>query len=284
MLRYSKLFATSIALLAFACNAQNFSGKSSTKNKADGSRPSEQGEGVVGYLTDPKAVNYQEHAGKLTVSGGAGAVKSDAGSVDGLPICLQQISKADLATIVGASGKFAGASVTNLATGSVQADGSFAMSVDSTAVDKEKLIALDASGACASGTEPNLDQSGKSLVFKDPADQSTFGGSADYTATTSVEPDLSALCFQKDDASCDQVVSFDVIDADSGAAIPSFKADFTEASTSAYVGTESLAPGDKMKYQSADYYVSITASDFIDTQVKILKGEPFKDVVKMTHK
>ena len=78
----------------------------------------------------------------------------------------------------------------------------------------------------------------------------------------------SALCFQKDDGPCDQVVSFDVIDADSGTAIPSFKADFTEASTSAYVGTETLAPGDKMKYQSADYYVSITAPDYIDTHKK----------------
>jgi hypothetical protein len=173
------LLAATLGL--WGCSSTNFLSKTSTKDKADdGRRPSEQGEGVVGYLRDPGSVEYREEGGTVIVSAPAGAVTAQGdGSVDGLPVCLQQATRDVVKSIYDTATGFGGEGVKTLTDGLVAGDGSFALEVEAAAVDPELLVAVNVAGDCLAPSSAAWSPVANSVVFKDLAGDAGFGG-ADY--------------------------------------------------------------------------------------------------------
>ncbi len=189
------------ALVASSCNAGSFGDKSSTNNKSkadDKPRPSEQGEGVVGYLVDPNQVRYTEDGGKTTVSGDPGAVEF-AGEAKSYEACLQELSEDALNAIVDGGSAF---SADVKGRGEVNEDGSFSITMDGAPTG---VLAVNVSGFCDSLAPVGFVGTGTSVVFRRPGNDSFekgggFGNIAESTA------DTLSLC--SDEETCPYQASF----------------------------------------------------------------------------
>lgn len=158
-----------------ACNASTFgSGNAKSEKSDDGRRPSETGEGLVGYLRDPEALEYQRSNGALSIRGGSGAIAVDQGSPAGLTVCLQQAAAATVEAILNAGQQFGGSDVTTLAETQADADGGFAFSVPEEQVDQTKLLSINVTGQCRGGAPTSLPVDKNSVVFMDFAQEGRF--------------------------------------------------------------------------------------------------------------
>lgn len=181
------IIATLFVALSYACASSRFGGVGSTKNKSkddDKPRPSEQGEGVVGYLTDPGALQYSDKDGKITVSGNPGAVAAaDDTALENIEACLQQIEVERLSKILQDQSDLGGPGVTVIAKGQVQADGSFSLAADAAPTG---VLAVNVSGHCNTLPAAAFDHAGSSVVFQRPGNQGFATGDemSAFPATT----------------------------------------------------------------------------------------------------
>lgn len=218
-------FALALALAAAGCSKSQLSGKGSSdspkaKDDKDGSRPSEEGEGLLGYLTDPSRVRVKKDGDQLVVSAPKGTVKAEGGAVEGLPVCVQQVAKDALQALVKAKGGFGGDSVKTLAEGKAAANGSFSLAVPAADVDAARLLTVNVTGRCA---DAPMDFAKVGLVFKDPASTLPFGklasivddGGGIVTGSTEVGGAGGSrnLCKAADPLDCAEFY-FDVYEAD----------------------------------------------------------------------
>ncbi len=196
-------------LVASSCNSGSFGDKSSTNNKSKGDdkpRPSEQGEGVVGYLVDPNQVRYSENGGNTTVSGDPGAVEF-AGQAQTYEACLQELSEDSLNEIVGGGSAF---SADVKGRGAVNEDGSFSITMEGT---PSGVLAVNVSGFCDSLPPGGFVGTGTSVVFRRPGSGDFekgegFGSIAEPTA------DTLSICLEGED--CPYQVSFKFQNSKSG--------------------------------------------------------------------
>lgn len=118
----------------FACT-QKKSDAHENKPNDDTRRPTEAGEGVPGYLTDPSAVVVKVEDGTVIISAPAGSVVAEAGSVTDVNVAVIQIETRVLEQAIaegGAQGSLVGKIV---ASGKASADGSFRLTFPFTSFD-----------------------------------------------------------------------------------------------------------------------------------------------------
>lgn len=297
------MILSALLVLAAACNASQFRGDSkSNKSDDDGRRPSEQGEGLVGYLTDPSQVEYRRGDGKIVVQGGAGSVATGQGQVEGLSVCLQQIAKEELKSILGARGKFGGGAVTTLALGVAMADGSFELTAEETALDLAKLLSLNVTGQCnAQGGESELYASRTSIVFKDAADEAPFGGGdvlfpeyADAWADGDSVPDdkvpQPAFFCSEPAPECAVPLKLDLKDAATSLPITDYYVTFYKAAcnspTKACMGGElesfDVAGGKGPYYPDGEYLFIVEAKGYAAFTGIITAGEEYTAPISLT--
>lgn len=167
--------AASAAAWLLACNASTFgSDGSASGNPNDGRRPSETGEGLIGYLRDPEALEYERSNGALSIRGDEGAIAVGQGSPAGLTVCLQQAAAATVRAILAAGQQFGGSDVSTLAETLASADGSFAISVPEKEVDQAKLLSINVTGQCQDGAPTSLPLDRHGVVFMDFAKEGQF--------------------------------------------------------------------------------------------------------------
>jgi hypothetical protein len=167
-----------VATLTFACTAgSQLSGghASKAKDDGDGRRPSEQGEGLVGYLRDPDDVHFVNANGRVGATAEAKAVVTDDGSSpEGLDVCLQLVTTSALKSIVGSGAAFGGDGVRTLASSTVEADGSFRVSADADgALAADAVLAINVAGKCAHAGSTPLEPAAARIAFK-PANAKGF--------------------------------------------------------------------------------------------------------------
>jgi len=303
-LRPTAILASTIvvATLLAACGSKSLFGSGGKSNKDDGRRPSEQGEGVVGYLRDPSQVEYQRTDGQVVVKGLAGAVVRGEGSVDGLPVCLQQIAAADLKSLLSARSKFGGAVVKTLALGAANADGSFSLAASDASLDAAKLLSINATGQCtAEGGESELFASRTSVVFKDLNGSTGFnGGDVLYpefadawhgptneapTPPEAPPPPKPFFCSAKA-PECPIPLKLDIADSVTQDPITTYLVEFYDGQcapeskdcTPFSLGSFDFS-GETPYYPDGSYYFTVSAKGYNEFSGKINAGQPYQDTI-----
>lgn len=283
-----------LASLLAACGTSSlFSGGKS--NKDDGRRPSEQGEGVVGYLKDPSQVEYQRTDGQVVVKGLAGAVLRGEAPVGGLPVCLQQIAAADLKSLLSARSKFGGAVVKTLALGAAKADGSFSLSTSEANLDAAKLLSINVTGQCtAEGGESELFASRTSVVFKDLSGNTPFNGgdvlypeyAGAWESPTNEPPEPEPplppkpfFCTAKA-PECPMALKLDVADSITQDPITSYVVTFYDLSCAPDAKgckpneiASLVFSGETPYYPNGSYYFNVSAKGYNDFNGKVDEGQ-----------
>jgi hypothetical protein len=195
-----------------ACTSSGFTGPS--QKVGDGRRPSESGEGVGGYLTDPNAVRYERSETKVVVSGDAGSIQSDFGSVKGLVVCLISVNKDLLQQIFINDLPLSGDGVRVIGSDSSAEDGSFKVEGDVKDISSGDLVALDVTGLCAKGQMPLKDAT-RSIVFMDPQVEGGFSEASPLADEDKNEATNDSV-FCEEPAKCKKTIDFKILASDSG--------------------------------------------------------------------
>jgi hypothetical protein len=133
-----------LAQLAAGCSNSKFLGTNS-KPSGDGKRPTEEGEGVPGYLTDPNLVTIERSDEIVRVTGASGAVAAGREPIGALLVCVFRL---------GTEPEFAGSA-------GVTADGAFSAQVTSSVA-----VGLRVDTSCTELGENTSDQT--QVLFETP--------------------------------------------------------------------------------------------------------------------
>jgi len=128
-------------------NSVNFiAGSNLTRNKptnqGDGKRPSEEGEGLIGYLNSPDAVHGAKNGNQIEFFGNAGAILSTTGTPKDLDVCALSIGE-NLEEMGSKSQSYP-----ILASTKALDDGSFRLSIPESNLASVGIMGLDVSGKC----------------------------------------------------------------------------------------------------------------------------------------
>jgi len=146
---YVALLASGALNTSCQQSTPNFiSGSKNTQNKpstqGDGKRPSEEGEGLIGYLRSPDAVKTTTNGVQREFFGEAGAIVATRGTPEGLDVCALQLTDNLESTVSLPQHQIV------LATTKATKDGSFRLSLLETTALSVRHIGLDVSGRCLS--------------------------------------------------------------------------------------------------------------------------------------
>lgn len=120
--------------------------------KSGAGKPSEEGEGVPGYLTDPTLIRISQSGASYTVSGAAGSVASKNGPLGGLLICLRAIPKATLSAFLGGQEIVPDTNTPVVAWAFPSSNGSFDLATQTTPFDDPAfLIYISRTSSCDDG-------------------------------------------------------------------------------------------------------------------------------------
>lgn len=174
--KFSIVLMIGVAGAGSACQANDFnSNPAQTKANDDGRRPSEKGEGVVGYLRAPEELKYERKDGMIHIRGGEKAVvKSDGSAPTGLAICLQTIGTQQFIDRAHKQDvRFGGLGIETLAETTVNADGSFVLESADRKFSKDRILAINATGQCMEGDDSAVTTPNQ-IVFMSPDQEGVF--------------------------------------------------------------------------------------------------------------
>jgi len=119
--------------------------RDSEATRQETGKPSDNGEGVPGYLTDPTNITVWIDRNSVSVTAGAGTIETDSGDgTSRVPYSIWQVPRELLEMSYGSSASELTLSGVRVATGYAAADGSFAAQFDKVNDDPLVFIVGDA--------------------------------------------------------------------------------------------------------------------------------------------
>jgi hypothetical protein len=281
----ARLLATLLAVALTACSSSSFKSQD-TKASSESKRPSDEGEGVAGYLTDPEGLTYETSEGDIRVSGGKGAVTASSGSVTDLLVCLAKVRKNAFIQAANAKGELDQEAVTLLAETRPSADGSFTVETESK-LDADDLIAVAVATTCES-TGAKVAKDSRNLVFRDQSHADPFDTldleletDGPTKSTDSGKSPLRFLCLEET-ADCTEGFVLTVVDGDSGKTMPAKVSAFRACKTEAesvniekecdFLDSVEISDETKVFHNKTEMFLTVSADGYRPWQM-FLNGE-----------
>ena len=151
------------------------------KPSGDGRRPSEQGEGIAGYLTDPSQVNFQSEGSEWVIAVKNGSIRPQQDSIGSrVHVCIQTLASEAAESLKSSRGALpAGPDLLTVSKGISNEEGGFAGRIPFPKVTKESVLVLNVSSQC-SALGLALEEDGKATAILGP----TIKSSASLSTST----------------------------------------------------------------------------------------------------
>jgi hypothetical protein len=139
------------------------------KPSGDGRRPSEQGEGIAGYLTNPSQVNFQSEGSDWIIDVKNGSIQPQQDSAGArVHVCIQTLVAEAAESLKSSRGTLsAGPDLLTISKGISNADGGFAGRIPIPKVTKDSVLVLNVSSQCSSSGLA-LEEDGKVTAILGP--------------------------------------------------------------------------------------------------------------------
>lgn len=120
------------------------------KPSGDGRRPSEQGEGIAGYLADPSQVNFKSEGAEWVIDVKNGSIRPQQDSAGArVQVCIQTLDYEAAESLKSSRGALAAGPVLTILKGISNEEGGFAGRIPFPKVTKDSVLVLNVSSLCS---------------------------------------------------------------------------------------------------------------------------------------
>lgn len=153
-LRRGTLLGTSTLALYHGCAGSGLKGpKAENHPKGDGRRPSEQGEGIAGYLADPSGVLFETTGPQWIITIPDGNLRSRQGTTtEKVLVCIQTVFGTTVESLRQSKGRIiAGPEIQTLTQKTANEAGGIQIRISPPTVTQDSFLALNVSSLCSVG-------------------------------------------------------------------------------------------------------------------------------------